>query len=206
MTILNPQKAPKRRVSVPTSYVYSQSPVPRHSASLKTANRNSLQRCALCKSPFHRWEYVLFWFSGQFPFRNPHAPDLVEKVDNDIVFLYAQAVKMLPHRIRQGILALSAEFSASRDRGRVDPDAPRLRKDPLMDGISEGCRSVQAVGSAVSMENVPLESGPLKLGMQGNVSKSLTSRNRPAAGREKSAYSWVAGVLSARSRGRGRGS
>ncbi len=90
-------------------------------------------------------------------------PDLVEEVNNDVVFLYTETVEMLPHSVRKLVFGLSAKFFASRNRWGVNADAPSSGEDPLMDVAGEGGRGVEAVGSAVSVEDVAVESGPLKL-------------------------------------------
>jgi len=103
--------------------------------------------------------YILapWWFYFFYPL----TPHLVKEVDNDIVFLDAQAVEVLSHDIRQLVTGLSPEFSASCDCRGVEPDASWLSQHPFMVVADESGRSPEAVGSSVGMENVSIKRRPL---------------------------------------------
>ena len=58
---------------------------------------------------------------------NPLAADLVEKVDDDIIFLDAEPVEVFPHIVRQLVFALPPKILSSRHGRRVQSYAPRSR-------------------------------------------------------------------------------
>jgi hypothetical protein len=96
-----------------------------------------------------------------FPLCYPLTSDLVEEVYDDVVLLHAQAVEVLPHDVCQLVLGLSPELFASRDCRRVEANASRLGEHPFVVIADEGSRRLQAVRSAVRVEDVSFESGPL---------------------------------------------
>lgn len=102
-------------------------------------------------------------WSSRPPGCAPPTPRLVEEVDNDVVLLHAQAVEVPPHRVAQLIFGLPPELLGPCDCGRVEADAPRLGEDPFVVLADEGGRRLEAVGSAVTVEDVPLKGGPLQL-------------------------------------------
>ena len=113
--------------------------------------------------PSPLWYDVIFsWFSG-LRLGDSLRLDLVKEVNDDVVFLDAKPVKVLPHRAGQLILALSSELLAPADGRGVQADASGLGKNPLVYIAGECGRCVETVGSSVSVEDVPFESGPLEL-------------------------------------------
>ena len=100
------------------------------------------------------------------PFCDPLTSDLVEEVDDDVVLLHAQAVEVLPHDVCQLVLGLSPELFASCDCRRVEANASRLGEHPFVMVADEGGWRLEAVRTAVGVEDVSLESRPLKLGEQ----------------------------------------
>ena len=94
-------------------------------------------------------------------FCHPLTPHFMEELDDDVVFLHAQAVEVLPHHIGQLVLVLSSEFFALCDGRRVEANAPRLGQYPFVVVADESGRCLETVGSAVGVEDFSLESGPL---------------------------------------------
>ena len=117
--------------------------------------------CIQAESPVGFWVYILapLWL----PLCYSLAAHLVEEVDDDVVLLHAQAVEVLPHHVGQLVLGLSPELFAPCDCRRVEANAPRLREHPFVVVADEGGRCLEAVCSAVGVEDVPLKSRPLKL-------------------------------------------
>lgn len=102
----------------------------------------------------------------RFPFLplcDAAAANLVQKIDNHVVFLNPEAVKVLPYCIRELVLALSSQFLPPCDRRGVEPDAPGLSENPLVDVVLEGGRGVEAVRSAVFVKDVARKCRPLEL-------------------------------------------
>lgn len=91
------------------------------------------------------------------------AANLVQKIDNNVILLNPEAVEVLPYCIRELVLALSSQFLAPCDGRRVEPDAPRLGENPLVDVVLEGGRCVETVGSAVFVKDVARKGRPLEL-------------------------------------------
>lgn len=91
------------------------------------------------------------------------AANLMQKIDNHVVLLNPEAVKVLPYCIRELVLALSSQFLTPCDRRGVEPDAPRLGENPLVDVVLEGGRCVEAVRSAVFVKDVARKRRPLEL-------------------------------------------
>jgi hypothetical protein len=87
----------------------------------------------------------------------------VEEVDNDVVLYHAQAIEVLAYHVGQPVLALPAELFASCDCWGVEANASRLGEDPFVVVADEGGRRLEAVGSAVGMQDVPVKGGPLQL-------------------------------------------
>lgn len=85
----------------------------------------------------------------------------MEELDNDVVFLHAQAVEVLPHDIGQLVFVLPPDFLALCDGRGVEADAPRLGQYPFVVVADEGGWCLETVCSAVGVEDLSLESGPL---------------------------------------------
>lgn len=98
-----------------------------------------------------------------FDFRLDVVPELVYEVHDHVVLLDADAVEVFPHSERKVVFALSASLSAAHHRGGVDADTARLCQDPLVVGVGEGRRCVQAVLATVGVEDGTFEGSPLKL-------------------------------------------
>jgi len=104
------------------------------------------------------------------------SPGLVEEIDDDVVLLHPQAVEVLSHHIRQLVFVLPPEVFASCNCRRVEANATGLGEDPAVVVADEGGRRLQAVCSAVRVENVSFEGGPLKLLQQESVSNCVVRR------------------------------
>lgn len=108
--------------------------------------------------------FRMYMFSSlRLPFGYPLASHFVEEVDDDVVLLDTQAIEVLSYHVGQLVFGLSAELLASCDCRRVEADAPWLGEDPIVVVANEGGRRLEAVGSAICVEDVPFEGGPLKL-------------------------------------------
>jgi len=95
--------------------------------------------------------------------RDAAASNLVQKIDNYVVLLNPEAVEVLPYGICELVLALSSQLLAPRNCRGVEPDAPRLGENPLVDVILEGGRGVETVRSAVFVKDVARKCRPLEL-------------------------------------------
>ena len=95
--------------------------------------------------------------------RDAAASNLVQKIDNYVVLLNPETVEVLPYCICELVLALSSHFLAPRDGRGVEPDAPRLGENPLVDVILEGGRCVETIRSAVFVKDVARKCRPLEL-------------------------------------------
>jgi hypothetical protein len=85
----------------------------------------------------------------------------MEEFNDDVVFLHAEAVEVLPHHIGQLVFVLSSECFALCDGRRVEANAPRLGQYPFVVVADESRRGLETVCSAVGVEDLSLESGPL---------------------------------------------
>lgn len=104
----------------------------------------------------------MFWSFTIYPLCPPrlgHAltPDLVEEVDDDVVFLDAESVEVLPHRVGELVFALSLEFLTPRHCRRMQTDTARAGQNPLAVFAREGGWGIEAVGSTVGMKHFSLE-------------------------------------------------
>lgn len=65
------------------------------------------------------------------------AVDLVDEVDNHVVLLDADSVKVLAHRPREVFLALAPRLKLARHGRGVDADAGRVGQHPVVVGVRE---------------------------------------------------------------------
>lgn len=95
---------------------------------------------------------------------DPLAVYLVNKVDNDVILLYAHAVEMLAHGHGELLLGLPSEGPVSARHGRrVEPNAPWPCKNELVVRAGEGRRRGEAVLATVRVQRGAVERGPVQL-------------------------------------------
>lgn len=87
----------------------------------------------------------------------------MEEINDDIVFLNAQPVEVFTNGIGELTCVLPSKLFAPSDSGRVDTNTSRLCENPLMIFALKRSRGVESVGSSIRMQNVAVESRPLKL-------------------------------------------
>ena len=88
--------------------------------------------------------------------------ELADKVDNDVVLLDPEVVEVFADGQREALLALAGGLASDHGRG-VHADALGLREDGLVEGPREGAWGVEVVLSAVGVEGLSVEGGPLNL-------------------------------------------
>lgn len=86
--------------------------------------------------------------------------DLVNKVDDHIVLLYAHSIEVFAHRERKLVFALSPGLPTSDHGRRVQANAVWLRQNPLAVWAGERGRGVQTMLATVSMEDISFEESP----------------------------------------------
>lgn len=89
--------------------------------------------------------------------------NLVNKVNDHVVFLDTHAVKVFSHGESELILALATSFPTADHGRRVYTNTARLGEDPLAVWVGEGSRGTEVVFAAVGVEDVSFEGSPVKL-------------------------------------------
>lgn len=95
-------------------------------------------------------------------FDNARISDLVDEIDNDIVFLYAKRIEMFSDGFREIFFTLASVFLSSCHCRRAQADA-WSGEYPVVVRIGERGRGVEEVFETVIVQHISVEGCPLQL-------------------------------------------